>query len=91
MDKLSSAQFLDQRREKLSSLDVTLLSLSFSDPPPRLTIRKSQVALLLDYWQNNDSLLFHYSSISIIPAFTGYCRDFMECEDVGDVNNVSAV
>lgn len=38
VDKQSSARFLDQRREKLSSLGVTLLSLSFSDPPAHLII-----------------------------------------------------
>lgn len=50
-DKWSSAQFIDQRREKLSSLDVSLLSLSLSDPPPHLVIwRKSHVELLQVFW-----------------------------------------
>lgn len=37
-DKHSSDQFIDQRREKLSSLNVSLLSPSLSDPPPHLVM-----------------------------------------------------
>lgn len=41
--------FLDQGKEKLFLMEVTLLTLSFSDPDPHLIIRKSLLGLLLVY------------------------------------------
>lgn len=49
MDKPSSDQFLDQRKEKLFLMKVTLLTPFFSDPDPHLIIRKPLLGLLLVY------------------------------------------
>lgn len=49
VDKPSSDQFLDQRKEKLFLMKVTLLTPFFSDPDPHLIIRKPLLGLLLVY------------------------------------------
>lgn len=84
MHEPSSARSLDQRREKLSSLSVTLLSPSFSDTPPHLVILGgSQVALLLAFCKTGVYCCF---TTAVFSAFTSYCRDFLECKGVSSVS-----